>query len=262
MFKKFVYLLLFMVLLTSFKAEDEKTSKNLKVLFIGNSYTYGIAPVLNQMLAKTKAKVKVTYIAKGGYKLKQHYADAKTLKKIKEGKFDYVVLQEQSQMPSFSDAQLKKMGQFFKPCRDFDKLIKASGAKTAMFITWGRRDGDARNKNINPDFETMNKRLTASYTKIANELGAIKIPIGPVYAEIKKVDETLFKGLYVKDGSHPSTKGGYVSSLTIFKTLFKKDISKLKYKNTKITNKEKKIVMNAIASVTQEKEKVKKHEKK
>ncbi len=118
-----------------------------RVLFLGNSYTN--VNNLPQMLADVASSVGdvVTFDSNtpGGYTLQGHSTNASSLSKIAIGNWDYVVLQEQSQLPSFSNTQVANS--VFPYAHYLDSLINAQNpcAETAFYMTWGRKNGDASN---------------------------------------------------------------------------------------------------------------------
>ena len=177
----------------------------LRVLFVGNSYTNQSWAAIKDVLAGHHLEKHV----RGGAKLTGWAKDAKLSEKIKTGSWDYVVLQDQSQAPSLPGRFTKG---FHESSAQLDGRIRAAGAKTVFFMTWGRRDGDKQNKNINPTFEKMQARLSRSYRDAATKLKARVVPIGEVFAEIKKKHPALFPKLYKGDGSHPDRLGAYAAA--------------------------------------------------
>jgi hypothetical protein len=59
------------------------------VLFIGNSYTF-VNDGLDKQLEKLAPSTETERIALGGYTLEKHWYDGNALRKIREGKWDYV----------------------------------------------------------------------------------------------------------------------------------------------------------------------------
>ncbi len=177
-------------------------AKPLRILFVGNSYTYqswkAIADVFKGHHIEKHAK--------GGAKLAGWVQDQKLSEKIKTGKWDYVVLQDQSQVPSLPGRFVKG---FHESATTLDARIRAAGAKTVFFMTWGRRDGDKQNKGINPTFEKMQERLSKSYRDAATQLKAKLVPVGEVFSAIKTKHPDLFPKLYKGDGSHPAGPGAH-----------------------------------------------------
>src|SRR5208282_4563589 len=82
--------------------DAQKKMSCLRILFIGNSYTYrNDLPRMFARLANAGGhEVETDMVATGSFTLSNHLASSHTLKKIKSGKWDWVVLQEQSTIPS------------------------------------------------------------------------------------------------------------------------------------------------------------------
>jgi len=177
----------------------------LRILFVGNSYTNQSWAAIKDVLAGHHLEKHV----RGGAKLTGWAKDAKLSEKIKTGKWDYVVLQDQSQVPSLPG---RFSSGFHESSATLDGRIRAAGAKTVFFMTWGRRDGDKQNKNINPTFEKMQANLSRSYRDAATKLKAKLVPIGEVFAALRKKHPVLFPKLYKGDGSHPDRLGAYAAA--------------------------------------------------
>lgn len=96
-------------------------------------------------------------------------------------------------------------------------------------MTWGRRDGDSRNKKLFPNFLKMQKALTENYSKAAKKIKATILPVLPGFQEIFNNDKSLFKELYKKDGSHPATPGAYLAACTFYSAFFIKDPTLIKW---------------------------------
>ncbi len=179
--------------------------QSLRILFVGNSYTNQSWAAIKDVLAGHHLEKHV----RGGAKLTGWAKDAKLSEKIKIGKWDYVVLQDQSQVPSLPG---RFSSGFHESSATLDGRIRAAGAKTVFFMTWGRRDGDKQNKNINPTFEKMQANLSRSYRDAATKLKAKLVPIGEVFAAVRKKHPALFPKLYKGDGSHPDRLGAYAAA--------------------------------------------------
>ena len=132
------------------------------------------------------------------------------------GAWDFVVLQEQSLLPSFSTKR-----SFLAGAKALTDVIRESDAVPVFYATWGRRDGSKRNVRRNPDYETMQENLTAGYQEAASAVGIdLLIPVGKVWRAVRKADPILGRQLYEDDGAHPSAKGAYLASRTFLHFLF------------------------------------------
>jgi len=73
-----------------------KQAETLRVLFVGNSYSFKIPKQFGQLARAEGRKLEVAQVTKGGWTLAKHAASEDTLQQIAHGKWDIVVLQEQS----------------------------------------------------------------------------------------------------------------------------------------------------------------------
>jgi hypothetical protein len=128
-------------------------------------------------------------------------------------------LQEQSQIPGFPSNHPARL-EMVQGGRRLHALGQARGARTVLMLTWGRRNGDARNPELFPDFETMQARLNAGYSELAALLDDATIaPVGPAFGVVRAADQAAFEGLYSGDGSHPSRAGSYVAAAVLYRVL-------------------------------------------
>lgn len=182
-------------------AEDQK----FKVLFIGNSYTYfnNLPDLLSQLAASAgkSSQVESEMIVRGGATLKMHWEDGGALKAIKQGGWDFIVLQEQSLLPLNDPATMHNYA------RLFDAEIKKAGAKTVFFLTWARQN--------RPETQTA---LTDAYTKIAKELNALIVPVGLAWQSVFKENPKMV--LHLPDQSHPNSTGSYLAACVFYSVLF------------------------------------------
>ena len=80
-----------------------------KILLVGNSYTAAnnLASVISQLSLSMGDTAVVYAVNPGGYTFELHTVYAPTLAMIDSMDWDYVVLQEQSQRPSFPQSQVE-----------------------------------------------------------------------------------------------------------------------------------------------------------
>lgn len=207
-------LLVVSVAQTAPKGAPKPVAEPKTLLLIGNSYSAQIRRTLQQLIRHEKLSYKVEAITPGGKTLTWHLANGAPAK-LKTAKPDLVLLQEQSQTPGLPGHREN----FLKSSADLAEKIRTQGATPALYQTWGRRDGDKRNPKLYPDFATMNGKLAASYQQAATDSGATLVPIGDLWAAVRKADPLLGKKLYRGDGSHPSAHGATLVSFAIASTL-------------------------------------------
>jgi len=175
----------------------------IKVLFIGNSFTArNNVPGLVAQLAESRGKqLQHRLISAGGASLRMHWNKGDAQKAIQQTRYDYVVLQEQSTLP------IKNPLRMHENIRLFDQAIKASGAKTALYLTWARQNAP----------ETQ-KAITNAYRAIGEELGAAIVPVGLAWQNFIRNHSRPV--LHDADKSHPSLAGSYLSACVFFAVLF------------------------------------------
>jgi hypothetical protein len=187
--------------------------RSLKVLFIGNSFTArNDLPALVASLAKAAGlHLKHRLISVGGASLRTHWNKGHAQRAISTGKYDCVVLQEQSTLP------VKNAQRMYDNVRLFDGWItgRGGGARTALYLTWSRKH-EPNNQ----------KRITAAYTTIAKELGATLIPAGVAWQMFRK--QHAAPELYDKDGSHPTPAGSFLAACVAFQALLGRSPAGLK----------------------------------
>lgn len=202
-----------LVVLASFSSSisAEETAPQ-RILFIGNSYTAGTKAGIEFFLKQADRNVELKFIHPGGRRLSQHANDNQTLATIAEGNWDLVVLQEQSQIPSLP----KMRDEYLQAGVQLTQAIRKADSDCLLFQTWGRRDGDKQNKQFNPDFITMQKRLSEGYVALGERTETPIAPVGQAWAIVHDDSPELFRKLYVADGSHPSALGAYLTGAVFY----------------------------------------------
>lgn len=191
--------------------------KKIRLLFIGNSYTYfnNLPQMLADLAAASEPKIEVEteMVTVGGATLKRHWDEGKALEVIRRSKWDYVVLQEQSTLgpaPLVNNSlQINNPKLFYDYARRFDVEIKRTGAKTVFYMTWARLNA--------PETQAA---LTSAYTTIATETKSIMAPAGVAWERALKANPEL--SLHLPDKSHPTPSGSYLAACVLYSTLFGK----------------------------------------
>lgn len=206
-----------------------------KALFLGNSYTsYNNLPQLTADCANSAGYTLTTGSnTPGGHTFQQHTTNATSQSLIASGDWDYVILQEQSQLPSFPDNQVAS--QCFPYATQLDEQIHASNpcAKTIFYMTWGRENGDAANCASWPPvctYEGMDSLLNLRYRQMALDNEALLSPVGAVWKYLR----TYYPGidLYNADGSHPTIEGSYVAACCMNVAMFQIDPTIITFNST------------------------------
>ncbi len=223
---------------------QDTPSTPLRVLFIGNSYTsVNDLPGMVAALADAAGgrKIEAGRRLVGGCTLERHVKETGAVDKIREQKWDVVVLQEQSLRPVVG------RGLMFQYARVLDAEIKKQGAKTVFYLTWARQHIPAMQEGADPatapdyvkamhgvsgagktiDQETwfgqqkagLAGGLNGAYLEIAKELGAGVAPVGIAWKMALAVEPPFV--LHRSDKSHPNPTGTYLAACVFYATLLK-----------------------------------------
>ena len=232
-FKNSIYHLILMsviavILPLNLSAQEEKP---LRVLFVGNSFTYfwNMPQLVQAMGASQGVSLEIRQSTVGGSNLKQHWLEEKgtlTRKFLKEERWDYVILGDHSlstiNTPESFDLYAKK----------FTELVRSIGAEPLFYMTWAYKS--------NP---LMQPFITKGYQDIATELDASVIPVGPIWMRAKELRPDL--NLYFDD-KHPSPDGSYLIALIVYHTLTGNSINQISNRVTTIDSDGEKLYLSFI----------------
>jgi PKD repeat protein len=199
------------------------SQEELKVLFIGNSYTgaNSLADKVAQLADSQGKAMIVQQQTPGGMTLSGHAGNPATYTAMHENDWDYVVIQAQSQEPSFPPAQVANdTYPYAAILADSVRAINPC-AEPVFFMTWGRKNGDSVNGQIYPviaTYEGMQWRLRQSYMEMAYDNDATVAPVGAAWQWIRNNYSGI--ELYSPDESHPSVLGTYLAACVFYSTFY------------------------------------------
>tara|TARA_B110000467_G_scaffold163232_1_gene188660 strand:+ start:2288 stop:3532 length:1245 start_codon:yes stop_codon:yes gene_type:complete len=211
-------LILSILISTTSIAQIEKNA-----LFIGNSYTYvNDLPGIIQEIALSKGNIfSHQSHTPGGATLALHASNSTVQNLLNVEEWDFVILQDQSQNPSFPPSQVASQVYPYAAslCDDIRQVNTCTNP--VFFMTWGRENGDAQNCVFYPPlctYEGMQDRLRESYTEMAVDNNALLAPVGTAWKNIRANYPNI--DLYSSDGSHPSIHGSYLAACVFYSVLF------------------------------------------
>ena len=211
------------------------------VLTFGNSYTSAnsLSSMLEELLRSADSPSNTSDFTTGGWKISDHWDDVNTSGSAQNlslatGVWDTVIVQDQSQVPGFyrtnADWLASKNGSI-----NLADRIDSEGAAMMLMMTWGRRNGDALNPTLYPNYTVMQDRLEEGYIDYRDNVSlstSAEIYVAPVGLAFKHVHDSItasggnplsptstFYNLYDTDGSHPSTSGSYLAACVLFAAL-------------------------------------------
>ncbi|WP_420332807.1 DUF4886 domain-containing protein [Roseibium sp.] len=193
-----------------------------KVLFVGNSLTLrnDLPGMLKEIAATKGIPVETSTSAKGSARLAHHSGDAGLLQLMDETAWDFVILQEHTQLPALDDTDVERDS--FPFAAELAARARKVSAETQVVFYMGmaHREGDQFHKKKLPavgSYKGMQDRTNATYRKMAKHNDALLAPVGEVWARMRADHPDI--ELYV-DERHPSVAGTYLAACVFFTTLF------------------------------------------
>lgn len=192
----------------------------MKILFIGNSYTYyNDMPSLFSALAETNGKAcDVKSITKGGRKLYQNLSGEDEMAQeiaalpSQVETYDACVLQENSTY-AIGHNDLFREG-----VKGHIELLSSVVSKFYLYETWSRKEGSPTLEENGWTTETMTSGIALAYREVGQIYGAEIVPVGEIfYACVRKYPEIE---LYHPDKSHPSYTGSALSAIAHYRAIF------------------------------------------
>jgi hypothetical protein len=205
-----------------------KTAKKTttRVLFIGNSYTsaHDLPALVRALGAANQPPIplEIDSISPGGFTLEAHYqAEGPEFARarIAGGRYDFVVVQEQSQRPLLEPSKM------LDAARVLSKELAAANSTPIWYATWARQ--------AKPETQAD---LTKAYHTCHAELGGRLAAVGDAWQTVlqaKSEKDRLV--LHQADGSHPTAAGSYLAALVLYGTLTGRKIDDLPARLTEPT---------------------------
>jgi hypothetical protein len=184
------------------KAAEPKPA--VRILFIGNSFTY--YNDLPRMLAELAEAGRQRPLhceseTPGGCTLEKHWHDRKAVSRIESGRWNFVVLQDQSEAP------LRRRDAMIEYGKKFDAEIKQQRATTILYETWAMQN--------QPEQQVA---ISQAYAGLARELNARLAPVGDAWQMALRSDPRLI--LHDPDHKHPNAAGTYLAACVFYATIF------------------------------------------
>ena len=185
----------------------KRSPQTVRMLFVGNSFTArndvpGMLAQLALASDGTGTGIEHRLIQRGGASLRMHLNKGEVATAMRDSRYDYVVLQEQSTLP------IKNPIRMHESVREFDALIRAARSRTVLYLTWARLEAA-------PDAQ---QRIADAYTSIGREINAIVVPAGLAWRAFLARHKTPV--LHDADKSHPTLAGSYLAACAFHATLF------------------------------------------
>ena len=178
----------------------------MKVLFIGNSYTfYNEMPKLLETIANGNGESLETHqVTKGGWYLhkyldEQNEFQDRLMALIAENHYDACFLQEQSMCPFLA------YDRFADGANRLMKRMEGVVDEFILYQTWARKEGSPSLEKHSLTPEQFGEGIVLAYERFGQEAGLRVSSVGRKFAAFRKIDDET--DLYNEDKSHPSYAG-------------------------------------------------------
>jgi hypothetical protein len=184
------------------------TASSIRVLMIGDSLTYyNDMPGLLQQFTVHEAHPIDVERRTFPYRSLATHLDHGAAERIKEGRFDYVVLQDFSRSP-VTDPQT-----CIRSYQRYNDVARAAGAKIVIFENWTRAGHD-------DDYPKMQE----TYRIIQQRTGGIRAPVGAAFRNLRAMQPDI---KLLLDDRHPSDAASYLAACVLYDVLYHKRSSEL-----------------------------------
>ena len=174
-----------------------------RVLFIGNSLTEanGLPEVVETLSRQGGGTpINAVSVVFGGFSLEDHWNEGTARRRINEGGWSIVVLQQGPSSLPESQVSLREW------TARFDAVIRATGARTALYMVWPE-------SNRLDAFDGVSR----SYTRAAEDVTGMLFPVGEAWRRAWSRDPDV--PLYGPDGFHPTATATYLAALVIYQQI-------------------------------------------
>lgn len=208
--------------------DGPKPSKSIKVLFVGNSYTYynWSSYMLKEIAWKEGLEIDVTLSAHSGFTIEKHLSHAITTARISEGGFDYAIVQEYNDRLAVIGADLAKgsLGsdatKFTSNMTSIISSIKKSSPSVVALVetSWGTKTGTGSLISTNwTDYKTMQGYVTSGSAHVASQAAVERTLLGEAWEKVRTERPDI--EMYHTDLHHPSYAGSYLKACVNYLTL-------------------------------------------
>lgn len=212
------------LILATFLVAISASAETKKALFLGNSLTFfNDMPQMVEDLALPMGDELIWESnTPQGFRLQDHASASTSLNLIAEGDWDFVILQEQGQLPALEDADSEP---FFVAAEYLVNYIRDFNdcAIPLFYLTPARENGDEINCPDWPPvctYEGMQELLAERYYEVCDTHRAWCSPVGEIWENV--LDQTDIN-LYDMDGIHPSPEGSYLIASTMYVAMFEQN---------------------------------------
>ena len=198
---------------------DSKTPGEIRVLCIGNSFTYvhDTDKLLQQIAASQGLTIDIGKNLVGGYTFRKHLENEKSIEAVDFGGYDYAFLQDQSANPARYSRDRDKT--VLKDLKTLKRNVKAHSPKCKVILERTWTYGGAGFGGFDSE-EDLEYHLARGAAKMARRAGTGLSPIGAAFKDAESLMPSI--KLLGPDNHHQSLEGAYLKACVNYLIISKK----------------------------------------
>ncbi|MFC2132880.1 DUF4886 domain-containing protein, partial [Bacteroidota bacterium] len=226
----FISSLLFCINMNYINAKPVSNERALKILFIGSSYfAYNNLPQLfKDLVVKSGKNVDIYTEVTSGY-LGDHAYYSSTDSKIKEQKWDYVILQGVGSLMAYPDYYTHHPVYSALQILKQKIISNCNTTKMVYCLPWAFEDGMTWVQGWTDDYADMQLKIYIRTLQYANDIGFVIAPVGWAWNTVLADLAYPLHYLHLSDWNHPSLKGSYLMACTIYSTVYQEECTDIPF---------------------------------
>lgn len=198
-----------------------------KILLIGSSYFYSndLAGLLENLCISAGKDVYIDKYYPCGLYLAHHALSDVTEAKIREQKWDFIVLQGVGTNTAYPD-HYDEYPVFPALVTLKQKILENNPATQIIYsMPWAFEDGMTWLEGWKDEYSDMQMKIYKYTLKLSDSAGVAIAPVG--YAWLKVLQEKRYPlhYLHISDWNHPSMKGSYLMACVLYSTIFMESLN-------------------------------------
>ncbi len=212
--------------------QPDDTGNAVKILLIGSSHMNfnDLAGMLRSICSDRNRDVLIQTSLRNGLSLSGHTRYFYTADKLKEEKWDYVILQGGNGRIAYPDED--PMNPLFPALEKLKAMILDNHSATTIvfWMAWAYEDGNTFYGGSD-GYPEMQQKIFDNTIDYADKLDFVIAPVGWAWQTVLAEKNYPLHYLHMDDWSHPNIKGSYLMACVIYSSLFRERITGMSYRS-------------------------------
>lgn len=206
---------------------DVKPVETKKILILGNSFHYYFNPMfmLREIAWAEGVDLKITAHVKGSQSFEKHLQLSNSLEAIKQGGYDYAIIQDQSKNPARLADDPAGYAKVRDNCVALADMIRqySPDCDVILDLTWAYPNSDNTYGGYG-SFENFDNLLYDGVMEMALAADCRIAPVGMAFAQSRQ-EHSGWSLYFSGDGLHPTRTSAYLEACVEYVTMFGKEFA-------------------------------------